>query len=250
MITFLVTRAIAAVTATLAASSARNMWQTYQMIHTAEEHDTNKIDPPPILFSKDCCVDDAVEEIQKLNRKEFLNLYRGCGSVADLSLVEGDWNGVLLENNGQIMTWISNFMTHQLFSKGPRRWDGKSFGKDNKGTNLFRTYEGGNIEREHRIDYTVEPSFYGSDKDAISVKYKNYQDIFSLWRTMGDEVKILRTDFTDGEVLLGMGCMGWSGGFLNGSPFCLYRKEPLETSLFMTVDDTQQLVPGGRPKAD
>jgi hypothetical protein len=28
-----------------------------------------------------------------------------------------------------------------------------------------------------------------------------------------------------GTVLLGWGCMRWSGGILNASPFCLYRTD-------------------------
>ena len=43
---------------------------------------------------------------------------------------------------------------------------------------------------------------------------------------MRDELRVL--SLTDGDVLIGMGSMTWSGGSLNASPFCLWRVQEAE----------------------
>jgi hypothetical protein len=51
---------------------------------------------------------------------------------------------------------------------------------------------------------------------------------------MIDEVRVLNitcsatthegeNDDNNLQILIGLGCMAWSGGVLNSSPFCLYR---------------------------
>jgi hypothetical protein len=78
-----------------------------------------------------------------------------------------------------------------------------------------------------------------SDGDALILDYNRYQPWYSPWRTMTDEIRVVRLsspspssflgvapgdgEGSDGTVLLGWGCMKWSGGILNASPFCLYR---------------------------
>jgi len=45
---------------------------------------------------------------------------------------------------------------------------------------------------------------------------------------MRDEMRVLRLDLADGDVMIGAGCMAWSGGMLNASPFCAYRKSEIK----------------------
>ena len=41
---------------------------------------------------------------------------------------------------------------------------------------------------------------------------------------MVDELRVLKLpEDSSVEVMIGMGCMAWSGGMLNASPFCLWR---------------------------
>jgi hypothetical protein len=64
---------------------------------------------------------------------------------------------------------------------------------------------------------------------TILLDYSRNQNILSPWKTMKDEIRILRRDNINGEndiaILLGVGSMAWSGGFLNCQPFCLIRAQ-------------------------
>lgn len=58
------------------------------------------------------------------------------------------------------------------------------------------------------------------DNDVLS---KQQRKILSPWYSMHDELRYIPIA-DDYSVLLGFGCMGWSGGIRNAAPFCLYRK--------------------------
>lgn len=91
--------------------------------------------------------------------------------------------------------------------------------------------------KEHSFDYTItststKPSLFSDESTKISsiqLKYEKYQSPLSLWRTMVDEVRLLKVPIIEDDeekfdlILLGMGSMAWSGGMYNCQPFCLYR---------------------------
>lgn len=81
------------------------------------------------------------EFLQKLTRKQVLQLYfHTCQAPTNTTLLEGPWNGVLLQNNGFFLTRISGFVTNYLFGK-QRRWNGKFFdSSSHAGINRFETF--------------------------------------------------------------------------------------------------------------
>jgi len=104
-----------------------------------------------------------------------------------------------------------------------RNWNGKAFYDSGEGINRFYSKSNNETaEKEHTFDYAVESSRLLPDTQSVILRYNKHQSFFSLWRTMMDEIRILPL-LSDYEILIGMGCMAWSGGMLNASPFCLYR---------------------------
>lgn len=98
-------------------------------------------------------------------------------------------------------------------------------------------------EKEHCFEYRIDTSRLHPHESSICLDYTNHQGIFSLWKGMKDEIRVLPTESplsslsssstTDQissnnnkyDVLIGLGSMNWSGGIYNCSPFCLYRKK-------------------------
>ena len=73
-------------------------------------------------------VDDVVSDLQRLRRSELIELWMNCEAPAqNMKSVDGDWNGVLLDNNGLLMTKISEFLTDALFGRNFDKWNGKAF---------------------------------------------------------------------------------------------------------------------------
>mmetsp|Transcript_17089 Transcript_17089/g.25886 ORF Transcript_17089/g.25886 Transcript_17089/m.25886 type:complete len:225 (-) Transcript_17089:290-964(-) len=207
-------------TAALSGSVARNIWQTYQLLR--QEPQSKQLLPKSIIK-----VDDALTRLKSMKRKELVQLYMSSDAPDRLSSISGPWNGTLLDNNGWIMTSVSEIITYYFFGIGDRHWNGKSFADDHTGWNQFQT-KGGKIELEHKVDVSIGPS--GLGKNSAIVRYSSYQSFFSPWRTMVDELRVLKLDYVDGEILICMGFMGWSGGVLNASPFCLHRKKDTNMS--------------------
>ena len=128
-------------------------------------------------------------------------------------------------------TAVAHFITHNLFSNG-RRWIGKSLHKSKsanaQGENRFVSKidaERQRIAKDHSFDIIKNPSRLVPTKQAFVLNYAPYHSKFSLWNTMKDELLIVRKPSKwdgKGGVLLGMGYMGWSGGYLNCSPFFLW----------------------------
>lgn len=238
--------AAAAVAGSLAFSSGRNMLQTYSI---AKKHASD----PSRRISTSGDHPTTVKEIQSLPRHELLRLYLyTCEPPADLSEIDGDWNGVLLDN-GSVLTRVSGFITNRLFGKG-RRWNGKSFDAAKlTGNNRFETFAQSNdrllgrqkitvvsrTEDDQRFDFALRGSRLrqksGSGK-AVVTDYSVYSGRLSPWRGMVDEVRVVppppgtaaaatgESGSDKCEMLLGLGCLGWSGGMLNAQPFCLYRR--------------------------
>lgn len=95
------------------------------------------------------------------------------------------------------------------------------------GFNRFRCKnKSAKIDTEHKFDVKVSQSRLRGE--GCLLDYSSYQEKFSPWKTMVDEVRVLRCNSHDDEsddysILLGMGSLGWSGAFLNSQPFCLAR---------------------------
>jgi hypothetical protein len=157
-------------------------------------------------------------------------------------------------------TQVTNFLTNGLFGKG-RKWNGKLFdGHDGRGRNRFFSSskttneqihpvssESTTIDTEHTFDLSVAPSRLGvsikeelqdndnSNTDSNSNQatphemmkvalcdYTQHQSRFSLWYSMKDELRVVKC--SNGQIVLGLGSMGWSGSIWNASPFCLWRE--------------------------
>ena len=200
----------------MAGNTGRNMVETVSIAR----NDAASIDAGNKIFPELSSPEAAVDKLQSLTRKELVQLFTACRAPSDLSEIEGEWNGCLLDNNG--LTTISNILTHQLFGlRVGRNWNGKAFQGNGKGINRFTTKE--RTSTEHVFEYSLEDSNIVGDSQSVRIDYWNHQSPVSLWKTMRDEVRVIPGDV---EILLGMGSMGWSGGSKNCSPFCMWRASP------------------------
>jgi hypothetical protein len=207
--------AASAVVLALAGGSGRNMLQTSRVADKIPSS-IDSLLPGHVYSSQE----DTVQYLQSLKRKDLLEIYASSRICSNLEEIQGEWNGVLLDNNNLLMTKVSNILTNVLFSMG-RAWNGKAFGPGARGINRFYGRTGKSTpENEHSFDYAVEPSKILPEEESIRLRYSNYQSPISLWKTMVDEVRLLPG--TD-DVLIGMGSVAWGGGMLNASPFCLWR---------------------------
>jgi hypothetical protein len=110
MILPIASAAAGAITATLALSSGRNMLQTFQISRGNQENTDTKAPwiPPslhrhlsdPTITSTTASV---VSDLEELSRKELVELFLTCQPPENISAIEGEWNGVLLENNGFVL---------------------------------------------------------------------------------------------------------------------------------------------------
>lgn len=218
MIVSTVQVAVSAAVVAIAGSCGRNMLQSMQVTNQKNTPRLNGIDPS---FPKGDSA-DAVKHLQSLKRKELLELFMSSEVPTDLSKIAGEWDGILLENNGPIMTKISNLMTNGLFALGGgRRWAGKRFSVDGKsGINRFFNENTSSYEAQIGFDVSIHDSSLHAPHPCIRLVYSNHQSSLSLWKTMVDELRIL-PGYED--VLLGVGSMAWSGGSANSAPFCLHR---------------------------
>jgi len=95
------------------------------------------------------------------------------------------------------------------------------------GINRFRSKtNSAKVDQEHKFDVKLSQSKLRGE--GCLLDYSLYQEKYSPWKTMVDEVRVLRCNpHDDGRddcsILLGMGSLGWSGAFLNSQPFCLAR---------------------------
>jgi hypothetical protein len=78
---------------------------------------------------------------------------------------------------------------------------------------------------DHSFDFELAQSRFRPEQVSILVTYKENRGFLSPWKSMVDELRILPCQSGTHDILIGMGCMGWSGGVLNSSPFCLYRRK-------------------------
>jgi len=110
--------AAAAVTAVLALSSGRNIFQTVSISRQQHQGDNHVLTRHQIL--PEDATETVVSKLQAMNRKELLQLYFLSTSPKDLSQIQGAWDGRLLDNNGWVMVRIVQGMKHVTYSL--RRW--------------------------------------------------------------------------------------------------------------------------------
>lgn len=241
--------------AALGGSSGINMYQSFRIAQNQHQHqqsapaNSRTSSQSPILEQyisstdgKICAppnksIEDIVSDLQRLRRSEFIELWMNCEApVQNMKSVDGEWNGVLLDNNGLLMTKVSEFLTNALFGRKFDKWNGKSFrAGESGGINRFLPRSNSNdrsnndVQYEHKFDCRVEASKLDTSGKALVLQYANHQNRLSPWHSMRDEVRVLPIKGRkNGGVLLGLGCMKWSGayvrdGMLNSAPFCLYR---------------------------
>mmetsp|Transcript_317 Transcript_317/g.631 ORF Transcript_317/g.631 Transcript_317/m.631 type:complete len:248 (-) Transcript_317:448-1191(-) len=234
--------------AALLGNSGINMYQTYSLASAAADQQQHKTTVQsssrsrrgPIISQyisssdgkvnapTDKSVDEIVSDLKQLKRSDFVALWLGCEAPSTIKDVDGDWNGVLLDNSG--LTSVSNILTDVLFGWRHGKWNGKAFDASIEGgTNRFFPKSGdGEIEREHKFDCKIDTSLVHPNTKSLNLLYADHQSRLSLWHTMRDEIRVLRLSGNKGSVLLGLGCMKWSGaywrgGMMNSSPFCLWR---------------------------
>lgn len=217
MIVTILKVAASAATVTLAGNCGRNMLQAFEV--------RNSDNLPDLSSDRVPSTDHAlktVEDLQSLNRFELLQLFSDGEVPGDLSDIEGEWEGELLDNNGVIMTKVSDIMTNVLFALGPgRKWNGKRFENSGvNGVNRFFTEKESKRDTKIRFDVSIQESKLNPGKPSIELKYFNHQSPISPWKTMVDELRMVPGT---NDVLLGMGSMAWSGGSANSAPFCLRR---------------------------
>ena len=174
---------------------------------------------------KDLTLNDVMSDLNSMKRSDIIKLFVASSSPSKSSILIGDWNAVLLENNGLVMTSISQQITNNLFGNR-NSWNGKKFQSSGIGINRFQTRnnDDNNIIYNHNFDWEIkESAFFGGE--TLSLDYSNYQGSLSPWKSMKDEVRVLGKTKDGKLIMIGMGCMAWSGGMLNASPFCLFAKD-------------------------
>lgn len=111
------------------------------------------------------------------------------------------------------------------------------FQKCSKTKNSSSSNDNHHYER-HLFDYSQSTSRLQPHKQSIILDYQRYQHFLSPWKTMKDEIrvlkpttsnrrrnmKIMRRDIQEEPaIMIGFGSMGWSGGKWNCQPFCLIQ---------------------------
>jgi hypothetical protein len=112
--------AVTAIAASLAYNTGRNVYETIQItkstlhptpnsltdghtsvVHVAEDSpSSNRILLDPVAISS---MPTSVVELQALSRRQIINLYNNhCIVPNDLSIIDGEWQGILLNNNGLV----------------------------------------------------------------------------------------------------------------------------------------------------
>jgi hypothetical protein len=117
MILISIQAATSAIILALAGSSGRNMLQTYRVRNNLP------VNSDSICFPEIIGPSASVEHLQTMKRKQLIELFSASKVPSDLSEVEGEWDGFLLDN-GILMTSVSNLISHKFFSMG-KRWNGK-----------------------------------------------------------------------------------------------------------------------------
>lgn len=217
-------------------------WNVGQMYQTVKNENTVKYSDSDCLYTKYITMDnknkvvstkipsgltlnDVMAELKSMKRPEIIKLFLASSTPSKSSMILGDWNAVLLENNGPLMTSISQQITNNLFGNR-KSWNGKKFNSNGVGINRFQTRNNDDkkVIYNHNFDWKVKESAF-FEGETLSLDYSNYQSILSPWKSMKDEVRVLGKTKDGKLIMIGMGSMAWSGGMLNAAPFCLFAKD-------------------------
>ncbi len=91
--------AAAAFVGSVTYQTGRNVYETIQVVSPPSTSLSSLSQQPPQKP-----IPQSVSELQKLSRPEIIDLYLNyCTAVpSDLTMVEGEWSGTLLRNNGLV----------------------------------------------------------------------------------------------------------------------------------------------------
>jgi len=191
----------------------------------------NKDGSPKASVPIDKTSSEVMRDLERMKRDELIALFLSCASPTELKQIQGEWDGRLLDNNGLVLTNVSSLITNMWFGRG-KKWNGKAFlgakseesVASSAGINRFQSDNqsiNNGITKNHNFDYSLQASVFGNQ--SIRLKYAKHQSLLSPWKTMNDEVRMLRIPSSnkDDGILIGLGWMAWSGGSLNSAPFCL-----------------------------
>ena len=95
--------AAAALVGSITYQTGRNVYETIQVVSSAPPSTASSSltqqTPPPTQP-----IPQSVSDLQKLSRLEIVHLYlNSCTAVpSDLTMVQGEWSGTLLRNNGLV----------------------------------------------------------------------------------------------------------------------------------------------------
>ncbi|KAI2512645.1 hypothetical protein MHU86_1864 [Fragilaria crotonensis] len=162
------------IAATLAACSATNMYQTHTLLQLrtqtfscpaatptspetpiATDLENNNNDADYQLRSAEQTVDQLTSGGVSSRRRELLQLFLGS-QAPSIDDIQGEWTGILLDNNSWVMTTVTAVITHKLFGRG-RQWRGKLIRDNWTGINRF-SGDQGSIEMAHEFQFQIGPS--------------------------------------------------------------------------------------------
>ena len=113
---FLLKAVAAGVTATLAACSVTNMYETHQLLQTiptttcTAANATVRLDPNDgdddgytLLTGSRHTSEQVVERLQGMKRKDLLQIFLSSEAPSSIDLIQGQWTGILLDNRSWVM---------------------------------------------------------------------------------------------------------------------------------------------------
>lgn len=99
---------VAAFAANLAYNTGRNVFETVQISRLA----TTSKDAKLKISSS---IPTSIAELESMSRQEVLHLYIDhCVVPSDMSAVDGEWHGKLLNNNGLVCFYFSQSLLHGI----------------------------------------------------------------------------------------------------------------------------------------
>jgi hypothetical protein len=104
--------AVAAIAASVAINSGLNVYETAQISRQstakrnfAVTNGNRTVRSSNAALAAESCIPTSIAEIESLSRKQILQLYIDhCVAPSDLSVLDGEWSGKLLNNNGLVRT--------------------------------------------------------------------------------------------------------------------------------------------------
>ena len=117
MVAIVAKAAASMATGIVAFASVQNMVETYSLMNDATATATAGINTGANetyvnLQSISKSTDDIVQELQRMKRKDLIQLFLHCEapSPKELDALKGSWDGTLLDNNSVLVSWLRNVM--------------------------------------------------------------------------------------------------------------------------------------------